>query len=978
MIHPRFSTFALPFLCILSSTPSALQAQDLPSASPGKFSEATQKAVAAEAQRILQLPPATWGAAPTIPPTANFKVHRVSKYGFDATKALAAAQPGDVVVFDHTNTGDKERDKKLEAEREKATGKKGGKLQIVVSKPVRDVQFIGGEAEWTVSAEMAGCSWLWHTLSNFQQTAGSLANCVFYRCSNKHTRLQHVDGVTFYYCGDTLLWPAHNPDEGKTPQFIAEGFVRALTIHKPLSGYAGINKRFDMAWAPALRVNATDTVGNGYGTYVISPIIWAQRSWTPYQFLRGTGMTFAHVNTEYNIWADPILETDQTVDFTVLATGVGANGEASNKAYQAAPQVLAYADGPELGHDVSNAPFRGAGFCLGGQRNKLVAQGNYKGWDIGRKQWLPGLHYASGTIVRDPFYSEWVNHSGEMTANFSDFKNVSLMRKKGWQNDTAPTHAANTYPVLGPNLIRPSLLPVPDIRAWPSHYEDMTGKTEAEILAVLEKSDDKGKDARVVVLGPGTYRFTKTLQAGKIFGAGMGRTILEWPAELDCAQRAFQGFRNLTVRGGRFGVNYQVGTGGSEIQDPNDFVRVRFEGQQEAGINLHATQNQIYQDCEFIGMKNGFGWNLDPAGEWKGERGASGLNIDKLDITNCTFRNIAERAIDLRPNPQPNGQVAIHNCLFENIGKEAVYLRGGQSHLLQNLKIIKAGTADPKVSLIDVGSRGCLAFSHIFIDNTGVRGEHTGISAAGDGVTSHAILRGVAKAIVCNKTHSVDHVSSDGELEVGQGSYITLSKFANVDAEARTGFFQKGGDLLDVSAMAGVQPLDTTPPPLVTGVRIANKGSDQVTVTWQPVTDVESGVVHYGIYAGEEEIARTSVSYEPPENFHGPFVRMQPVHSITLATAERKLTVKAINGAGLVSGGGTAPHRTWAPVRGQFFRTDGTEVVLGPDVKVSSVGNPGQPVSVTLADGTVLDSEKDLKNKSNPSFIVLPAGKLVK
>jgi hypothetical protein len=927
----------------------------LPGASVGSLPNDTLKLAAEDAARVSTLPPATWGAAAPWKAGKNFTVHYVSKYNGDGSKAVAAAKPGDAVVFD--------------------SGKKE-KASVLVEKPVTDVQFIGGSGEWTLRSDVVGCSWISHGLKSFQQESGKLERCVFYRCGSTRTRLTHVDGVTFFYCGDTLLWPAHNPDDGKTPQFQAEGFVRALTIHKPLAGYAGQNKRFDMDWAPALRVNATDTVGNGYGTYVISPIVWAQRAWTPYQFLQGTGMTFAHVNTEYNIWADPILETDQTVDFTVLATGVGANGEASNKAYQTVPGVLKYAMGPELGHDHSNAPFRGAAFCLGGQRSKLVAQGNYKAWDIGRKQWLPGMHYASGTIARDPFFSEWVCHSGSLTANFCDFKNVGIAGKKGWSSDTAPSHAKATFPVLGPNLVRPSILQIPDIRAWPTDYHDMTGKSGDEITSYLEGVDVKDKEASTVVLGPGTYTFRKTLHTGRIYGAGMEKTILTWPADIDCAQRAFQGFRNLTVKGGRYGVNYQVGTGGSEIQDPNDFIRVRFEGQREAGINIHATQNQIYQDCEFIGMKQGFGWNLDPQGEWKGEKGPSGLNIDKLDITNCTFRNIVERGIDLRPNPQPNGQVAIHNCLFENIGHEAISLKGGQSHLIQCIRVVKAGTAKKNLNLIDVGSRGCLAFSHIMIDNTGVSGNHVGIAANGDGVTSFGIFKGVKTAIQCSKIHSVDHVTSDGELDVADGSFVTLSKFSNMDAEKRTGFVD-GNKLREVTGKAGITPLDVTPPPVVTGLKVAKTAGGMTEVSWTPVTDVESGVGQYAIFAGDQEIARTPVTYEPPENFHSPFVRMLPVTKLEISTEETALTVRAINGAGLLSGGGKAAARRWSPVRARFYKQDGSEVPLGPDVKVSGTGNPGEPVTVTLSDGTILNSEKDLKNKANPSLIELPAGGLI-
>lgn len=953
MMLSFLSQFRLRLAMPLAALALGSQAGAQVTEAPGPLSAAAAQALADAAKLDTQLLPPRFGALPASKPAEGFTVHYTSKYP-SADAAVAAAKPGDAVVFDSKD-----------------------KAPIVVKKPLRDVQFIGGEAEWDLQADVTDCAFLWHGLMRFTQHSGKLQTTVFYRSTGQRTSLTHVDGVTFYYCGEHLLWPAHNPDKGRTVQFQVNGFVRGLTIHKPISGYAGINKTFDMDWAPALQVDATDPVGNGYGTYVISPILWAQRAWTPYLFVRGTGMTFAHVNTEYNIWADPIVETLQTVDFTVLCSGVGAHGEANNNAYTAPPARLKYARGEELGHgDQSNAPFRGAAFTLGGQRSKAVALGNYKGWYIGRKQWLPGMHYASGTIARDPYFQEWVGHSGELTANFSDFKNVSLMKKKGFQHDTAPHFEKQTYPLLGANIVRPTLIPLPDIRAWLPTVRDFTGKSGDEIATTLEAADPKKKEEATIYLGPGTYQFTRTLKRGRILGAGMDRTILVWPAEIDCAQRAFDGFRNLTVKGGRFGVNYQVGEGGSQIQDPNDFVRVRFEGQAETCINIHATQNQIYQDCEFVGAKNGFGWNLDPAGVWKGENGPKGLNIDKLDLTNCTFRNIKERAIDLRPNPQPNGQVAIHNCLFENIGGEAIYLRGGQSHLVQNIRVVKAGTKGGALSLLDLGSRGALAVSHITIENSGVSGEHTGIAFNGDGVTSHCTIRGVKTALKTSKVHALDHVITDGTIDVGSGSYIALSEGANVKAGRGVVFAKGDGTFIDVTGKAGVQPLDTTPPPVVGGVKTEPKGTGTL-VTWAPVEDPESGVAEYAVFRAGAEIARTTISYVPPENFHSPFVRMEKPTSLLVEGPAEGLTVKAINGAGLLSGGGPAAMRRWSPVRGQFLRKDGSVLDLNSDVSIPKPAKAGDPLVIVLPDGTRLDPATDLQNNTNPSRILLAPGPLL-
>ncbi|MBA4192505.1 MAG: hypothetical protein C0467_31440 [Planctomycetaceae bacterium] len=908
----------------------------------------SQPATAVAADPALPFEPPVGCAAPGQKPDA--KIHLVSKYP-GAQAAVDAAKPGDAVVFD--------------------VAPKTGKHAVVVRKPLEDVQFIGGAADWDVQADLTDCQFFWHSAA-VKQKSGKITRSAFYS-SFGPSQFTHLDAVSFYYGGGDLLWPAHNPDNGSTPQLQMYGFVRAVTVHKPVAGYVGIEKRFDMNWEPSLRVNATDPVGNGYGTYILSPIVWGQRAWTPHHIVRATGLTWAHVNTEYNIWADPCLQVDDGTDCVVLCPGFGAHGEANNNQYTAAPKLLKYHDHEEWGHDNGGGPpFRGPAVQIAGQRNRLVAMGSYKNWSIGRKQWLPGLHYGTGVVAKDPFLQQFSSSAAGLTANFAQPKNVFVTKrdKGGASYISTAEGKAPQFPIAGSNLIRPTLIPLKDLRAIPAQLGkdkiiDMTGKSAEEIYAKLHG----GKGGQSVYIGPGTYKFTKTIRNGRVFGAGVDKTILEWPADVDCAQRDSHGFVNCTVKGGKFGFNSQVGEGGLTFNHTGLFLRTRFVGQSEAAINVHATQNHCIQDCEFIDCKVGVTQGAVPKGPgvYTGENGEKGgLNIDKLDITNCRFQGVKDAAILLRPWPQPNGQVAVHNCSFEDVGGQAISIKGGQTHLVQQCRFVRCGSAQPDKPVVEVHTHAAVALSHLTIDN-GSKSTAIGIDLRGWGAVSHCSVKGCKTALKC-PSMVVDHVDSDGTLETWGGSFVARCRLANLNQPNGASVAKEAGAFEDVTAKAGVQPLDTTPPPAVGGVKVTATPEGN-RIEWPPVDDPESGVTQYVVYSRGKEVGRTLLAYEPPTNFHEPTVRPVVATSFLDPTkGNGEYTVKALNGANLLSGGGTATVMRWGAVRGRFLDKDGKEIVIkrievqGKDTFVTDAAGKRSPAS-------------EVGKEGNPQIIYIEPGR---
>ena len=835
----------------------------------------------------------------------NAKIYFTSQSSAQA--AVDAAGAGDAVVFDSPTAG-----------------------TITVRKPIKDVQFIGGSAAWELRADLMDCQFFWHTPTRMTQGAARMERCAFYQSHGPATHLTHADAVTFYYGGSTVL-AGDFKSVATEPQIWLTGFVRGVTIHKPILAPPEGERRWDMNWPPFVRVQPDDLAAHGHNTYLLSPHVRGQTAWMPFHVVRATGLTFAHATSEGGTWADPILEVDYGIDCAIVCTALAGRGEAANAGYLRQPDKLKYFDHEEWGHNHANAPYRGAAIYLGGQRNRIIGHGDFKPWSAGRRAALPGLHYADGIVARDPFLQEWSVEQGGLNANFAEPKNIFRVQPKAG----APVYNSTTretrvrFPVLGANIARPVFVALGDLRAPPptllgKRFSDFSGKP----AAVIERALGAGEH---VFLGAGDYELTRPITNGLVFGAGMEKTVLTWPKGVDCSQRDCKGLVNLTVRGGRYGHNSQAGEGGTTNTATALFLRVRFDGQSHAGITVHSAVDQSYQDCEFINGKVGFTHGHDRTrGSYLGERGISGgPTITRLNLANCTFRNLSERAIDLRPAQAQTGVIGIHNCLFEDIADSAVRLLGGEAQLVQNCVFRRVGKESSPNPVVEAQGHGSVVLSHLEMDNKDFPGSPVGILVSGLSTVSHCKLRGIARSLVARTAMLVDHVDGpDGNFELPYGSYVTTSTFKNADVKKGAMLVKDSGQPESISLQAGVQPLDTTPPPVVPGVlvEILTEGHR---ISWKPAVDNESGITGYLVFAEGREIYRTPLSYDPGDALGTPLMtRLIPTTFVDTNRLAATYTVKAINGANLLSGGGAAPLERWGPMRARFLDRTTNEVTV--------------------------------------------------
>lgn len=836
--------------------------------------------------------------------TAEFRVHFTSQGG--AQSAVDAAQPGDAVVFD------------------------GPAGNVVVSRPLRDVQFIGGSAAWSIEADLTDCQFFWHEPTAFTQKSGKLDRCAFYQSHGPATQLNHSDAVTFYYAGQRVD-PGDKRHGNLTPQLSLRGFVRGVTIHKPLIAPPEGERRWDMAWPPVVRVEASDLAAHGHNTYLLSPHVRGQTAWTPFHIARATGLTVAQLTSDGGTWADPLLEVDYGIDCALVGTALAGRGEAANAGYLRQPDKLKYATHEEWGHNHANAPFRGAAIYLGGQRNRIIGHGDLRPWSAGRRAALPGLHYADGIVARDPFLQEWSAEHGGLNANFAEPKNVFRAQ---WRAG-APVFNATTrdtrvrFPILGANLAQPVLVPLNDLRAPPPllhgrRFFDFTGKPPAQIESALAAGEN-------VFLGPGEYTFTRPITNGLLFGAGMDRTVALWPTNVDCAQRNCRGMLNLTVREGRYGYNSQAGEGGPTNTATALFLRVRFDGQAQAGITFHAAADQCYQDCEFVNGRTGFTHGHDRTrGVFTGERGTGGgPTITRLSLLNCTFRNLSERAVDLRPGAAQTGVVGVHNCAFEDIAETALRIFGGESQLVQNCRFRRVGKEVATNAVIEALGHGSVVLSHLDIENKDFPGSPVGVLVSGMASVSHARVVGTQRALVARTPLTVDHYDApDGNYELPYGSYVSLSTFRNADVKKGAMLVREGGQPESISLQSGTQPLDVTPPPAVTAVSVEELPPGHL-VTWRAVEDRESGILGYVVFGAGREVYRTPLAYDPGDSLGSPLMtRVIPTTFLDTNRTARIYEVRAINGANLISTGGQAELPAWGPMRGRFFDRATNEIAV--------------------------------------------------
>lgn len=812
-----------------------------------------------------------------------------------AQEVIDLLQPGDAVVFEDDNQN------------------------VSVSSPLSDVQFIGGSGTWTVSADMVDCAFIWHSM-RLSQTAGAIRRCVFYKSmSSGGMMFTHADSVSLYYDGD-YLWPKWNPDDGKTPQLQFNGFVRGVFIHRPVVGllmYSRVDGThvFNMDHAPALRINATDPVGNGYGSYIMGPIVWEQTNWMPFHIARGVGITFAHANAEYNVWADPIAEIDYGVDCMLLCNGPGGRGDASNDAYKDV-SILQYPDHVEYGNNTSYTPYRGSCFRVGGQRNKIVGMGSYKNWTIGPKDWLPCVHWEDGITVRDPFYTEWPGDKGTVGLSFAAYKNTFTLDMNG----AVTTHGAGHYPADGADVIQPVIMPIPDLRACPTELKrnaivDMTGSDESAIAAALNSGTH-------VYLGPGEYTFDAPLTDGILFGAGMDQTTVICTHS---SANTNDGFVNCTVRGGQYGLKSSAGTLSKTL------LRTRFENMDAGLYNDGCWQNDVINSVEFVNCGQGLAEGPNQCSE--------PFKSDKIHVINCRFRDITSHGIHMTTGTPRNGHNAVLNCTFENVGGNAILIEGGGTHLVQSVTVTNCGMADGRNAAVAVSTRNwsqAASASHITVDNSSSTATGTAIIVGGYGVLSHATVTGFAgqTAAQVKSANGVDHVTADGTLD--GGAFVARSTFSDFSVGVGNDMVATRSSNVNTTVQGYVQPLDNSPPPDVTVTNTELRSNDDEypyypsynLITWEPVDDPESGIIAYIVYADGEEVGRTpgvrcNIRSPDYDNNHPTDTLFRdPV------TANGNYTVKPVNGANMLPDGNQAPLRRWTAITGRWHTDNSYEFKL--------------------------------------------------
>ena len=824
---------------------------------------------------------------------------RLASEAGSAQAALDQAQPGDAIVFDRDEIE-----------------------KLVIDLPLTNIQFIGGSAEWTVNADLVECQFFWHKPERFEQAAGKMEKCAFYRSHSPAMRLQHTDAVSFYHGGERV-----DPGAGSgNAQVEFTGFTRGVTIHKPVIASSDAEPRWDMDWPPVYRFDSAETNSPGHNSYILSPLVLGQTAWTPFHIRRGVGITAAHLSTFGGTWANPVIDIDYGIDCVLLATAFGGRSAAHNNGYNKEPQQLKYANGEEPGHNNEFAPYRGAVARVGGLRNRLIGIGTFQPWSVGLRANVPGMHYADGIVARDPFLQEWSSDGVALTMNFAPPMNVFKLDwsyRMALDTRNSSSEKGSRFPMLGPNVYRPVFVPLQDARVAPpvldgKKVEDFTGREARDIERALAAG-------KYVFIGEGAYEFRRTITNGLVFGAGMDRTMITWPENIDCANRNCAGLIGLTVSGGRYGYNSQAGAGGLTNTANALILRTRFQDQKESGINAHAFEDQIYQDCEFSGCKNGITQGRVRGTEfWQSQRGRrKGRALVRLNVLNCRFRRMGERAIDLVMRDALEGVVGIHNSVFEECPGQAIRIAGGRSHLIQGCEFRDIGQPGSTYPAVQIAGQGVVVASHLAFLNIADSGSSAALAIDGYPTISHCEFGGFSQPIVARNPLTVDNCQAEeADIDLAFGSYVFMSKFANADVSKGVMEVTGPNQFKSVSLNSKVQPLDDTPPSAVTQivVRRTDEGNE---IRWNAANDPDSGILRYLVYTSKGEyLGATDLTMDVAAHRGNPLAGpLVPMVFVDPDPQPRQYKVVAVNGSNLIREQGQAPLPRWGPIRGVHHDT---------------------------------------------------------
>jgi hypothetical protein len=860
------------------------------------------------------LPPASNPSQPFVSPRcgigesglrAGATIHRRSQYP-SSEAALKALKPGDSLLFDVAET-----------------------QPIKIVEPLRDVQFIGGQAKWEIGADLEECQFFFHEVQGWQQISGMLQKIVWCHCPiSGKVYCQRVNEFTIYFPPNVTTGSLLPAEELNDATLDFRGFIRGLSLVRPIIGRRNGEQLDSGRKGIAIRIEGTEAGGQGEGSAILGPIIMPYRFTKPIQIVVAKDFLISQPVIVEPSWAGPAIEVLSGEGVTLLEMEVIPKQPVDKAMFANPPTKITAPDGSiTWGHQV--VPFRGAAAILSGVGNRLLLHGtSNKIWSVGSASVLPGFHPVDGVVACDPAFSELFTFQGGVTNNLAKDQASIRVSLSGKQLILGSHFGSRELTEIDPNLAKISdvvLLPLQDLRIQPFLLNrpmvDMTGKSITQIEAALAKK-------QTVYLGAGIYRFNKPISEGTIIGSGMDATILEWPKAMNCLEGNCQGVMNATVRGGKIGfMMTPKGKLNSRIEQKfPSILRVCFDQQTTAGIQNHAASNFFLQDVVFRNGSMGLDLNCSP--------GNSGQNID---LVNLSFDGQTAAAIRIEDDLASEGRLMLLGIHANNVA--TCDLKAGSSLLILQ-SALQLAKWNLKSKSIAIGH------SDIRILETKKPAQ---IQINGTAIIDQSRIVGIRGEF---RTGLISHTQIDGHLDFADGSMILQSQVDGIDKDSIQ--IRQSNAWKPITVQTNSARIDTTPPPPVEGVRVRTIQKQRV-IEWKPVEDPESGILEYLILSDGKMIASTPIPVDSETSFQ----KSSPLQYIDPNPEHRLYSVIAVNGAGLQSNGQVRKPGAWTfetrwldqqgiPVLFNGFIRGPTKNVLVQDSKgnrlpVSQIGLRGFP-----------------------------------
>ncbi len=628
-----------------------------------------------------------------------------------------------------------------------------------------------------------------------------------------------------------------------------QGYVGASTCNLKSFNCAGHKDETWLEHASCMVINATDEVGDGSGTLITNIITHGQIDWTPVHIINGRGITVSHINSEYVEWADPYLSIENGVECASISHTPG--GKSRNIDWA---DWVSLADGTRA---YSFMDARYGAWRIGGMNNTAIGGTGY----VALRTAVTGAAWSS-LVARDPYLTKWnpvsgdgVNYAANIRTQAYGMSDRSMLREdelpKEKNGPTAKGHVLNsmvgcTTAIINtnntiftedlkpnslrmtPQLIRPYSRFLPRIKLdGDGPGTNMTGMDGSAIANAVN-------GGAVVYLGPGTYNISQTLRDGTIYGAGKDETILNFHPNLDyCTANPIRLF-NLTIQGGQIGYAQERGPAKGL-----DAANIRFKDQTTCGITFGNAQNISLSFLEFDNCRVGIASCAGeiPCGE-KPNQGNVGKIIDKMAVYGSEFKNLINGA---NITGHTDGFFSFVGCRFENIENTGLLMQS-KGNYITDCDFINCGAA----------AHGKYTLT---VHNCSVQGGSgsKGFTGVHEIMSSH--IRGCEPAVQVGTDFGiVSDIDADGSIECRENTWISLSKFTNIDAE-------NGAYIGETDLTAYVDPspvlIDQTAPTAPGDLQVTQNGDHNV-LTWTGSEDPESEVMQYIIERDGMEIGRTN------------------------------------------------------------------------------------------------------------------------